>query len=101
MGLGYPDIASIHPANYTAASALQLLGDRLLYDTLFVRMMKQGVAPYFAMALERTPLEQEIGFGKSPPLMLNPVSCADVTRRLSFIRHTSTRGSWRLRDDPS
>lgn len=64
IGLGYQDIASIHPANYTATNALQLLGDRLVYDTFLVNLMKSGVEPFFAMALERTPIDQQTGPGE-------------------------------------
>ena len=63
LGLGYPTISQIHPANYTGDTDLELLQDRLLYPTILQTMTKQGVEPYFAIALERTPLDLEIGFG--------------------------------------
>lgn len=56
MGLGYPVIASIHPANYTAHTSLELFGDRLLYETLTTSLVKAGMEPYFAFAINRTPL---------------------------------------------
>ena len=64
MGLGYPDIAQIHPSDYSATNSLELLEHRLLYPTVLTRMAGLGVE-YFSMALERTPLNQESGFGKS------------------------------------
>ena len=65
MGLGYPVISSIHPENYTAHTALQLLGNRLLYETLTTSLVKAGMEPYFAFAINRTPLQQELGDGKN------------------------------------
>ena len=64
MGLGYPSIVQIHPENYTKEDALSLLQDRWLYPTVLTRMAKQGVDPYFSMALERTPLDAVTGFGR-------------------------------------
>lgn len=65
FGLGYPIIASIHPENYTATTAMQLLGDRLHYNTALLSLIQQGMEPFFAFAIERTPLQQELGFGAS------------------------------------
>ena len=45
MGLGYPEIASIHPIDYNTTSALGYLWDRLLYPTLLTRMAQAGVEP--------------------------------------------------------
>lgn len=64
MGLGYPIIAVVHPENYTAVTNLQLLGGRLLYPTLLTSMVKEGMEPYVAFAIERTPMDQELGDGK-------------------------------------
>ena len=45
MGFGYPVLADIHPPEYKANSTFELLGDRLLCNTVFVNLMKQGVDP--------------------------------------------------------
>ena len=64
MGLGYPILAQAHPINYTLTSSTALLQQRLQYNTVLWHMVDRGVAPYFALALERMPLLQETGAGK-------------------------------------
>lgn len=97
MGLGYPVLGFVHPANYTASTFPQLLGDRLLYDTVFVRMMKQGVEPFFALALERTPLGKETDFG-TLLLLYEVVSPHSTNERrwLSLVRDAPTCSAWRV-----
>jgi hypothetical protein len=63
-GLSYPVIASIYPKNYTAVTNLEFLGDRLLCQTLLTSMVKEGMEPYIAFTIERTPMNQELGDGK-------------------------------------
>ena len=63
MGLGYPVIAMVHPENYTAVTDIGLLGDRWLYSTLLTSMVKAGMEPYVSFAIERTPLQQQLGDG--------------------------------------
>jgi hypothetical protein len=64
LGLGYPILAQAHPINYTKTSSVALLQNRLQYDTVFWHMIERGIAPFFALALERMPLSQETGAGE-------------------------------------
>ena len=62
-----------HPASYpsyeiltnlTKANAPQrLLSNRVSYPTVQDRLLDIGIT-YFSFAMERTPLDQEIGFGE-------------------------------------
>ena len=76
LGLGYPEISQIPPINDTKETALDLLEDRKLYPTVLTRLAKQGIQPYFSMALERTPLAQELGFGELPHVYVTSCSIA-------------------------
>lgn len=70
MGLAFPVLDQVHPSSYvltnlTAATAEQkLLSDRIGYPTVIERLMGMGIT-YFSFAMERTPFDQEIGFGES------------------------------------
>lgn len=61
LGLGYPSISAIHPNSYGQNNSL--LDDRIAYPTVFERLIEEGVESYFSLALERTPLDEETGFG--------------------------------------
>ena len=51
-------------ANLTTANAEQmLLRNRVTYPTVQERLLDMGIT-YFSFAMERTPLDQEIGFGE-------------------------------------
>ena len=70
LGLSSAALTSAHPANYSASTALQLLSNRLWYETVLNGMTKQGMDPYFAFALDRTLMDQEKGPGRWPPISL-------------------------------
>lgn len=75
MGLGYPTISQIHPSNYTGDTSLELLADRWRYPTVTQRMAQQGVEPYFAFALERSPRDQLYAFGTLLQYIANKGPC--------------------------
>jgi hypothetical protein len=73
-------------ANLTTANAEQkLLSNRVNYPTVQKRLLDMGIT-YFSFAMERTPLDQEIGFGRYSKM--SPLSTANINRRLSLIWYT-------------
>ena len=72
MGLAWPAASFIHPADFTVNSSVELWNERWAYDTVAINAAKNAAQPYFALAIERTPLGQEGGFGKLLTTVRNP-----------------------------
>ncbi|KAK3699771.1 hypothetical protein LTR37_016280 [Vermiconidia calcicola] len=107
MGLGHQVLSMTHASNYSATSALGLLSNTLWYETSLWSMVKQGMEPYFAFALDRMPFDQEIGhggyvsFGTLPPVAHSPdfVSIpVEITKTIpaSFTNGTKKITEWTL-----
>jgi hypothetical protein len=87
LGLGYPVLAAVHPADYAANSSFGLLEERWKYDTVFVNLVRQGLEPFFSFALERTPLHQETGFGKPQlPAACDTLPETDIVDQAAILR---------------
>ena len=63
MGLGFPVLSQTHPQNVTGLTGWELLSNTLWSETALLSMAGQGMEPYFAIALDRIPFDQEIGQG--------------------------------------
>ena len=70
LALGYPAITLMHPNNFSLEDTLHdkesivdLFEHRIEYPTVFKRLMQEGMDGYVALALERTPRDEEFGFG--------------------------------------
>ncbi|KAL2862606.1 pepsin-like aspartic protease [Aspergillus lucknowensis] len=65
LGLAYPPITSAYELNGTIdEDDLNYQGEEHPYNPLFVNMYRRGlVAPYFSLALDRLPSDQESGSG--------------------------------------
>ncbi|OQO04667.1 hypothetical protein B0A48_09589 [Cryoendolithus antarcticus] len=61
IGFGYPIISMIHPDSYPKNETL--LANTVRYPVIFEGLIGAGMEPYVSVALERTPREEEIGFG--------------------------------------
>ena len=63
FGIGYAELGAFHPVGYKANSSVELLENRILYNTPILNMAQQGMEPYVSFALERIPPNQLSGFG--------------------------------------
>ncbi|KAK5699761.1 hypothetical protein LTR97_005892 [Elasticomyces elasticus] len=61
LGIGYPIISMIHPNSYPKNETL--LANTVRYPSIFEGLIEAGMAPFVSLALERTPLGAEFGFG--------------------------------------
>ena len=108
LALGYPSITFVHPnsfsLNQTLYGNVSLIEHRIRYPTVFERLMEEGMEGYVCLALERTRLHEEIGFGSysrssshRQPNRAEKLTPFVSDRGISRSWHSSASSPWPLR----